>query len=80
MNAIPPTLGVFQIAYLIKEFRNGVHIGTTFREFAFIVIVPVTNQNYDVSGSVFVNNNISLDRRKGANIRKRYFYRFFIFI
>lgn len=62
MNAIPPTLGVFQIAYLVKEFRNGIQIGTTFREFTFIVVAPVNNQNYDVSGSVLINNNLPLDQ------------------
>lgn len=61
MSAIPPTLGVFQIAYSVKEYRNGQHIGTTYREFTFVVIPTIANQSYDVSGSVFVNNNIPLD-------------------
>lgn len=64
MNAIPPTLGLFQIAYLVKEFRNGIQIGTTFREFTFIVVAPFNNQNYDVSGSVLINNNLPLDQGK----------------
>ena len=57
MGAIPQALGVFQIAYSVNEFRNGVQIGTTYREFTFIVVEPLPNQNYDVSGSVLVNGN-----------------------
>ncbi|MFK7771852.1 MAG: T9SS type A sorting domain-containing protein [Saprospiraceae bacterium] len=62
MNAIPPALGTFQIAYLVKEFRNGIQIGTTYREFTFIVIAPINNQNYDVSGSILINDNLPLDQ------------------
>lgn len=61
MSAIPSTLGVFQIAYAVKEYRNGSLISTTYREFAFVVINPPTNQTYDLEGQVFVNGNTPLD-------------------
>ena len=64
MSAIPSILGVFQIGYAVKEFRNGQHIGTTYREFTFVVIPPASNQNYDVSGSVLVNGTMPLDAGK----------------
>ncbi len=61
MHAVPSTLGVFQISYAVKEYRNGQHIGTTFREFTFVVIPIPANQNYDVSGVVLVSDGIPLD-------------------
>lgn len=61
MGAIPIINGVFQIAYAVKEYRNGQPIGTTFREFTFVVLPPLPNQNYDVSGAVYVNGNTPLD-------------------
>ena len=64
MSAIPSTLGVFQIGYSVKEYRNGQQIGTTYREFTFVVIASAPNQNYDVSGQVLINNNTPLDLGK----------------
>ncbi len=61
MTAIPPTTGFFQIAYAVKEYRGGEHIGTTFREFAFVVIQPPPDLNFDVSGSVLINDTTPLD-------------------
>ncbi len=61
VNAISGTVGVFQIAYQINELRNGVLIGSTFREFTFTVLSPPTNQNYDISGQVFVDSLLPLD-------------------
>ncbi|MEO1259987.1 MAG: T9SS type A sorting domain-containing protein [Bacteroidota bacterium] len=61
MSAIPATLGVFQIGYSVKEYRNSQLIGTTYREFTFVVIPTTANQNYDVSGQVLINNNTPLD-------------------
>lgn len=64
MSAIPQTIGIFQIAYAIKEFRNGEQIGTTYREFTFVVIHDLPGQNYDVSGTVKVIGAIPLDEGK----------------
>lgn len=64
MSAIPRSLGVYQIAYLVKEFRNGELIGISNREFTFVVILPASDQNYDVSGSVLINQTMPLDLGK----------------
>jgi len=64
MTAIPATAGVFQIGYAVKEYRNGEQIGTYYREFAFVVTYPLSNLNFDISGSVIVNDTLSLDAGK----------------
>ncbi len=64
MSAIPPTIGSFQIAYAVKEYRNGILIGTNAREFAFVVTYPPPDVNYDVSGLVLINDTIPLDLGK----------------
>ncbi|HZV70398.1 MAG TPA: T9SS type A sorting domain-containing protein [Saprospiraceae bacterium] len=64
MTAIPPTVGSFQIAYVVKEYRNDTLIGTNAREFAFVVTYPPPNLNYDVTGSVLINDTIPLDLGK----------------
>ncbi len=61
MVAIPSTMGVFQIAYSVKKFRNGSEIGTTYREFTFVVSAIAPGQNYDISGSVLVDGVDPLD-------------------
>lgn len=61
MSAIPQTVGVFQIAYSVQEYRNGELIGTTYREFAFVVRQGVAVDEYDVNGSVYVNDSTLLD-------------------
>lgn len=61
ITAIPSTLGAFQIAYAIKEYRNGNLISITRREFIFFVILGEQNVNFDISGTVLVNNGVTLD-------------------
>jgi len=65
MTAIPPTTGVFQLSYAVKEYRNGEHIGTYYREFAFVSTYQAPpNLNFDISGSVVLNDSMSLDAGK----------------
>ncbi|MGB4850488.1 MAG: T9SS type A sorting domain-containing protein [Saprospiraceae bacterium] len=64
MSAIPPTVGSFQIAYAVKEYRNDTLIGTNTREFAFVVTYQQPEINYDVSGLVLINDTIPLDLGK----------------
>ncbi len=64
MTAIPSTTGIFQIAYAVKEFRNGELIGTYYREFAFVVTYPFPDIKYNVRGSVLINDSIPLDLGK----------------
>jgi hypothetical protein len=65
MTAIPPTTGVFQVSYAVKEYRNGEQIGTYYREFAFVTTYPAPpNQTFDLSGSVVINDSTSLDAGK----------------
>ena len=61
MIGIPTTVGIFQIAYVVHEYRNGSLINTTYREFQFVVTLPDSGLNFDVSGSVLVNGNTPLD-------------------
>lgn len=61
MSAIPSTIGVFQISYSVKEFRENQLIGTIYRDFTFVVIPQEEGQNYDISGKVLVNESIPLD-------------------
>jgi len=59
-NAIPQTLGVFQIAYKVEEYRNGVLVGSTMREFVFYVIEqPQTS--FEISGNVRIDSVENLD-------------------
>lgn len=62
MTAIPGVLGVFQIGYKAHEFRDGILLNTTFREFTFVVVPPPADLNFDVSGQVFVDTNVPLDK------------------
>ena len=61
MSAIPTFLGLFQIAYAVDEYRAGQLIGTTHREFTFVVKNPLPNQNYDLEGQVLVGDSLLLD-------------------
>ena len=61
MTAIPQSLGVFQIGYSIKEYRDQQHISTIYREFAFVVVAPEPDQSYNVSGQVLVDDLTPLD-------------------
>ena len=36
--AVPPGVGVFNIAILVREYRNGVHLGTLIRDMQIIVL------------------------------------------
>src|SRR5688500_2436978 len=61
MVAIPQTIGTFQIAYAVREYRNGELISTNFREFAFVVTPAEPCGIYTLNGSVYVNDSIPLD-------------------
>jgi hypothetical protein len=52
MIAIPTNVGVFQIAYEVKEYRQGNYIGSTFREFAFVVAASVPGETYEITGRI----------------------------
>ncbi|MCC6727320.1 MAG: T9SS type A sorting domain-containing protein [Saprospiraceae bacterium] len=60
-SAIPMALGAFQIAYKVDEYRNGQLIGTTYRDFAFVVVPPEPTVNFDVSGKVYIDSTTTLD-------------------
>jgi Secretion system C-terminal sorting domain len=60
-SAIPNILGAFQIAYKVDEYRNGQLIGTTYRDFAFVVVPPEPSVNFDVSGKVMIDSLTPLD-------------------
>lgn len=61
MVAIPSFLGVFQIGYLVKEYRNGILIGSTQREFIFYVTPFDEGLFYTVKGAVLLENSMPLD-------------------
>ncbi len=61
MVAIPSFSGVFQIGYLVKEYRNGILIGATQREFIFYITPAGMDQSYTVSGAVLLENGAPLD-------------------
>lgn len=52
ISGIPEILGTFQFAYLVKEYRSGQFIGSSYREASFKVFPPSQNQIYDASGAV----------------------------
>ncbi len=54
MSAIPPTIGSFLISYAVKEYRDGEHIGTTYREF-------VLNNGFNGIDNLNINGLISSD-------------------
>jgi hypothetical protein len=60
-SAIPTMLGAYQIAYKVDEYRNGQLIGTTYRDFIFVVVLPEPATNFDVSGKVLVDSLTPLD-------------------
>lgn len=60
-SAIPMILGAFQIAYKVDEYRNGQLVGTTYRDFAFVVVPPEPTVNFDVSGKVMIDSITPLD-------------------
>lgn len=62
MSAIPVTIGSFQVAYKIHEYRDGEHINTVTREFTFSVVPPPMDLSFDVSGQVFVDDDMQLDK------------------
>lgn len=62
MVAIPQTIGTFQIAYAIHEYRNGELINTSFREFAFVVTPAIPGGIFTLNGAVYVNDSIPLDK------------------
>lgn len=64
MSAIPAIQGIFQISYGVKEFRNGVEIGTTYREFNFNVVQTEFGQSFDISGKVLIDSTAVLDLGK----------------
>lgn len=61
ITAIPSALGAFQIGYAIEEYRNGELISSTRREFIFSVILGEQNVSFDISGTIFVHDTITLD-------------------
>lgn len=62
MNAIVSLVGVYQVSYLVKEYRQGNLIGTVRREFVFEVIIPSINPTFKINGQVYVDSITLLDR------------------
>ncbi|MEK7256805.1 MAG: hypothetical protein AAB316_18770, partial [Bacteroidota bacterium] len=60
-TAVAPSLGAFQIGYKVEEYRNGQLIGSTQREFLFVVTQPQPTLNFDVSGRVLIDSLAPLD-------------------
>lgn len=73
IRAIPEIVGVFQVSYLVKEFRAGELIGVTRREFVFEVAAPPGNQKFDIHGDVFVDSLTNLDKGSVQLLRKDIF-------
>lgn len=62
MSAIVSIVGVYQVSYLVKEYRQGVLIGTTRREFIFEVTIPFFTPRYKINGQVHIDSLTLLDK------------------
>lgn len=61
MSAVPTLVGVFQIGYVVKEYRDGNLIGSTQREFMFVTIAEENEGLNDVGGTVWIDSITTLD-------------------
>lgn len=62
MNAIVSLVGVYQVSYLVKEYRQGTLIGCTRREFIFEVIIPTLDPRFKINGQVYIDSTTFLDK------------------
>ncbi|MCB0431422.1 MAG: T9SS type A sorting domain-containing protein [Flavobacteriales bacterium] len=53
-------LGLYQIGYVVKEYRGGILIASTYRDFPFYVVAD-TAASLNMHGRVFVNDSNLLD-------------------
>lgn len=62
MAAIVSIVGVYQVSYLVKEYRQGILIGSTRREFIFEVIIPSIAPRFRINGQVQIDAMTLLDK------------------
>jgi Secretion system C-terminal sorting domain len=68
ITAVPGTIGIFVLSQKVDEYRNGILINTSRREFVLAVNPP---NYYDASGIVYADNGLQpLDIGKSWLIRK----------